>query len=55
MKSNRRYYLHRRAKSAGFRVNARARTVFIPPSGAENKYINELIHKFKYINQLELL
>lgn len=56
MKSSRKYYLHRRIRALGYKVDSRKRTIFIPPlQTADNKYINELVNELKYIKQLELL
>jgi hypothetical protein len=53
----RRYYLHRRARMAGYRINSRGRYVSVPGSAGidENKYVKELVEKFRYKQQLELL
>jgi len=48
-----RYYLHRKVKQAGFTVNARERTVFMPCE-TSNFHAQLLIDKYKYIKQLQI-
>ena len=65
MKYNRRYYLHRRIRSAGFRLiaNKEGKTIEVKPDqtvqAIDNKYIAELrdIHNYavQYINPMMIL
>jgi len=47
------YYLHRKAKQAGYAVNARTRTVFLMEFD-ENYYTSLLIERYKYTKQISL-
>ncbi|MCL2291201.1 MAG: hypothetical protein FWC34_10975 [Bacteroidetes bacterium] len=52
-----RYYLHRKAKKEGFKVDARKRIVFCQlydvVSDAANFYLKKLVEKYRYTIQLE--
>lgn len=53
-KYNRKYYLHRQVKKAGFslRLEATLKTIGIPSSGVDsaagNKYVTELRDRYQY-------
>jgi len=51
-----RYYLHRKAKSDGFKIDARKRVIICPPLyDTANFYLQKLIEKYKYTRQLSIL
>ena len=53
MKKYPRYYLHRKAKQAGFQIDARKKTVSML-DGATNFYTQLLIDRYKYTKQLTI-
>ena len=53
MKKYTRYYLHRKAKKAGFQIDARKRTVFML-DGITNFYTQLLIDRYQYTKQLTM-
>lgn len=56
MSSNNRYYLHRKVKQNGFRVNSRMKTVYIPFTVKQlDKYCTKLRDVYNYNIQLELV